>query len=248
MQGLFDFMARYGTEAQCVERLHELRWPGGYFCANCGGREAWRLKARPRTFECRGCGHQESITAGTIFHRTRTPLPKWFLAAYLMGRDKRGVSAMFLHKELGVSYQTAWTMAQKLRHALSEDPTQLIGGYVEADEAFIGGRGDPSSPGRSTANPDKNLVVVAVEKVPAPKNDKGGYGHAVRRQHGFYAGSARISVLPRATGAQLGAFLRANVERKSVVSQFENLSSGMVNDEVRVTICACQREIAGILI
>lgn len=64
MQGLFDFMARYGTEAQCVERLADLRWPGGYVCANCGGRETWHLKARPRTFECRGCGHQESITAG----------------------------------------------------------------------------------------------------------------------------------------------------------------------------------------
>jgi hypothetical protein len=124
---------------------------------------------------------QESATAGTVFHRTRTDLTKWFLAAYLMGRDKRGVSAKFLQRELGVAYQTAWTMAHKLRHGLSEDPSRPLHGFLEADETFIGGRGDPTSPGRSTANPDKSLVVAAVEKVPAPKNRSGKHGHAVRR-------------------------------------------------------------------
>ena len=87
-----------------------------------------------------------------------------------MGRDKRGVSAKFLQRELGVAYQTAWTMAHKLRHGLSEDPSRPLHGFLEADETFIGGRGDPTSPGRSTANPDKSLVVAAVEKVAAPKN------------------------------------------------------------------------------
>jgi hypothetical protein len=151
------------------------------------------------------------VTAGTVFHRTRTDLTKWFLAAYLMGRDKRGVSAKFLQRELAVAYQTAWTMAHKLRHGLSEDPARPLRGFLEADETFIGGRGDPTSSGRSTAHPDKSLVVAAVEKVPAPKNKKGKHGHAVKRQHGFFAGNARIAVLPAATGAELGAFLKANV-------------------------------------
>src|SRR6516165_10724160 len=78
--------------------------------------------------------------------------------------------------ELGVAYQTAWTMAHKLRHGLSEDPSRPLHGLLEADETFIGGRGDPTSPGRSTANPDKSLVVAAVEKVPAPKNRSGKHG------------------------------------------------------------------------
>src|SRR6201997_1903655 len=90
-----------------------------------------------------------------------------------MGRDKRGVSAKFLQRELSVAYQTAWTVAHKLRHGLSEDPSRPLHGFLEADETFIGGRGDPTSLGRSTANPDKSLVVAAVEKVPAPKNKKG---------------------------------------------------------------------------
>jgi transposase-like protein len=215
MSGLLEFVAQFGTEERCIEHLAGLRWPGGYACARCGGREAWHLKERPRVYECSACHHQESVTAGTVFHRTRTALPKWFLAAHLMGRDKRGVSARFLQEELGVSYQTAWTIAHKLRHGLSEDPASQIGGYLEADETFIGGRGDPTSPGRSLNNPDKSLVVVAVEKVPAPRNEKGEFGHAVKRQHGFFAGDARIAVLPAATGIELGAFLRANVEPKS---------------------------------
>jgi len=88
------------------------------------------------------------------------------------GRDKRGVAAKFLQRELAVAYQTAWTMAHKLRHGLSEDPARPLRGFLEADETFIGGRGDPTSSGRSTAHPDKSLVVATVEKVPAPKNKK----------------------------------------------------------------------------
>jgi hypothetical protein len=148
------------------------------------------------------------VTAGTVFHRTRTDLAKWFLAADLMGRDKRGVSAKFLRRELGVAYQTAWTMAHKLRHGLNEDPARPLRGFLEADETFIGGRGDPTSRGRSTTSPDKSLVVAAIEKVPAPKSKKGKHGHAVKRQHGFFAGNARIAVLPAATGAELGARIR----------------------------------------
>jgi transposase-like protein len=215
MAGLLEFAARFGTEVRCIEHLAGLRWPGGFVCAGCGGRQAWRLKARPRVYECVACHRQESVTAGTVFHRTRTDLAKWFLAAYLMARDKRGVSAKFLQRELAVAYQTAWTMAHKLRHGLSEDRACSLRGFLEADETFIGGRGDPVSRGRSTKNPDKSLVVAAVEKVPAPKNNRGKHGHAVKRQHGFVAGGARIAVLPTATGAELGAFLKANVAAHS---------------------------------
>jgi transposase-like protein len=215
MAGLLEFAARFGTEERCLEHLAGLRWPSGFVCAGCGGRSAWRLKARPRVYECGTCHRQESVTAGTVFHRTRTDLAKWFVAAYLMGRDKRGVSAKFLQRELAVAYQTAWTMAHKLRHGLSEDPARPLRGFLEADETYIGGRGDPTSRARSTVNPDKSLVVAAVEKVPAPKNEAGKHRHAVQRQHGFFAGDARIAVLTAATGAELGAFLKANVAAQS---------------------------------
>src|SRR5882724_5553765 len=134
MGGLLEFAARFGTEERCIEHLAGLRWPGGFVCAGCGGQQAWRLKARPRVYECGTCHRQESVTAGTVFHRTRTDLRKWFLAAYLMGREKRGVSAKFLQRELAVAYQTAWTMAHKLRHGLSEDPTRPPRGFLRPSD------------------------------------------------------------------------------------------------------------------
>lgn len=97
-----------------------------------------------------------------------------------------------------------------LRHEFNEDPARRLRSFLEADETFVGGRGDPTRPGRSTANVDKTLIVAAVEKMPAPKNKNGKHGHAVKRQHEFFAGAARISVLPAAMGAELGAFLKAN--------------------------------------
>ncbi len=93
MSGLLEFAKRFGTAEQCVTYLAELRWPAGYICPKCEGSAYWRLKRRTRVFECTNCHHQESVTAGTVFHRTRTDLPKWFMAARMMARDKRGVSA-----------------------------------------------------------------------------------------------------------------------------------------------------------
>ena len=141
MSGFLTFMDRYRDEAACIAALAELRWPNGFVCAGCAGRLAYQLATRPRVFECAGCGRQHSVTAGTVFHRTRTPLRKWFAAAWLIGQDKRGVSALFLARELALRYDTAWLMAHKLRHGLSEDPARLLRGFLEADETFIGGRG-----------------------------------------------------------------------------------------------------------
>ena len=93
MAGLREFVVQFGTEEQCIEHLAGLRWPGGFACAGCGGRQAWRLKKRRRVYECATCHRQESATAGTVFHRTRTDLTKWFLVAYLMGRHCHGNGA-----------------------------------------------------------------------------------------------------------------------------------------------------------
>ncbi|MBV8139706.1 MAG: transposase [Deltaproteobacteria bacterium] len=78
MAGLREFFVEFVTEERCIEHLAGLRWPGGFACAGCGGRQAWRLKTRPRVYECATCHRQESATAGTVFHRTRTALTKWF--------------------------------------------------------------------------------------------------------------------------------------------------------------------------
>src|ERR1700738_3217655 len=174
MSGFLTFTDRYRDEAACIAALVELRWPQGFVCAGCAGQLAYQLTVRPRVFECAGCGQQHSVTAGTVFHRTRTPLRKWFAAAWLIAQDKRGVSGLFLARELDLRYDTAWLMAHKLRHALSERPEFALEGLLESDESYYGGRGTPQSRGRSLADPNKSLIALAVEKVPAtPRQGKG---------------------------------------------------------------------------
>ena len=88
--------------------------------------------------ECAACGYQCSVTAGTIFHKTRTPLCSWFWAIYRMSHDKKGISAMQLAKEVGVSYPTAWLMLHKIRKAMSDrDQGYRLSGLVEVDRGAM---------------------------------------------------------------------------------------------------------------
>ncbi len=206
MTGLLAFRDRYADEQACIAALASVRWPDGFICATCAGRRGWQLNTRPRVFECADCGRQHSVTAGTVFHRTKTPLRKWFLAAYWLARDKRGVSAMFLARELELRYATAWLIGHKLRHALAERPEPALAGLVEVDESYYGGRGKRSSRGRSLADPNKSLLVIAVEKIPATKRQGSGI-----KQSGFVAGKARLAILPAATAKELGGFVGAAV-------------------------------------
>ena len=125
-----------------------------------------------------------------------------------MARDKRGVSALLLSRELGLRYETAWLMAHKLRHALTERPEFPLEGLVEVDESYYGGRGKPESRGRGLANPNKSLLVMAVEKRPV------GPGKGIKAS-GFVAGHARLAILPAANARELGGFVRAAVRPES---------------------------------
>ncbi len=141
---LLEFQRRFGTEEACEAYLVECRWPDGFRCPKCGGEKAWVQSAR-RLRECSTCGHQVSTTAGTIMHRTRTPLVVWFWAAYLMVTDKRGLSALGLQRALGISrYETAWMILHKLRRATVDFSRTKLVGRVEVDEGWVGGA-DPDT-------------------------------------------------------------------------------------------------------
>ena len=202
MDGILEFQDRYATEAACIEAIAQRRWPEGSVCGRCG--EGRRYQLKTRIFQCSSCGRQHSVTAGTVFHRTRTSLRKWFLAAWWMARDKRGVSALFLSRELGLRYETAWLMAHKLRHALTAAATAPLRGLVEVDESYYGGRGKSESRGRGHSNPNKSLLIMAVEKRPVAA------GKGIKAS-GFAAGGARLAVLASAKGNELEPFVRATV-------------------------------------
>ena len=114
------------------------------------------------------------------------------------------MSALFLARELALRYDTAWLMAHKLRHGLSERSEYPLDGLIEIDESYYGGRGKPESRGRGRSDPNKSLMAIAVEAVPASPRQKEGI-----KKSQFVAGSARIAVLPSATAAALGGFVAA---------------------------------------
>ena len=150
---LLDFQKKYQTEEDCEKRLFDLRWPQGFECPNCGHQGYYYVKKR-KLYQCSKCRHQASLTAGTVMHNTRTGLHIWFWAIYLVGTDKRGLSALSLSKKLGISYWKAWTMLHKIRRSMRDrDCVYRLKGIVEIDDSFFGapaegkrGRGSAKTP------------------------------------------------------------------------------------------------------
>ena len=156
---ILEFQEKFGTEEQCRRHLYEQRWPDGYRCPKCGHNECFNIGSRS-LYQCKACSHQASVTAGTIFDKTRTPLTKWFMAIYLASEDKRGISALALKDKIGVAYCTAWTMLHKIRHAMGErDGGYQLSGTVEMDEAFFGAPAEGGKRGRGT---DKTAVFASL--------------------------------------------------------------------------------------
>src|SRR5437660_2413058 len=115
---LREFQSKFASEEACQQYLAACRWPDGFVCPRCGNRRAYELVTLRRS-QCTRCRHQSSLTGETILHNTKTPLTVWFWAAYLMTTDKRGVSALFLQRQLGLHrYETAWMMLHKFRRAM----------------------------------------------------------------------------------------------------------------------------------
>ena len=160
-----EFAAAYSTQEACVSAIIERRWPQGWSCRKCGGTRYCRLLTR-RAVQCsnRKCRAQSSVTQGTIFEQLKIPLPKVFLAIYLM-TDKQGISAMSLSKHLDVAYHTAFDLQHRLRLAMADrDRGYTLSGVLQVDEAYVGGRGDGKHrSGRATDT--KRLIGVAVEQL-----------------------------------------------------------------------------------
>ena len=107
------FLTWFADEASCIAFLERLRWPDGFVCPKCGSRKAWRIA--DGRWSCQVCVRKVSVTANTIFDRTRTPLRTWFAAAWYVTNQKYGASALGLQRVLGFgSYQTAWTMLHSM--------------------------------------------------------------------------------------------------------------------------------------
>jgi transposase len=124
----------------CLDYMFNLSYGNLSACPSCGvvNPRYYRVRGR-KCYACNDCGYQISPLANTIFHKSETPLTKWFYAIYLFSVGKNGVSAKELERHLGVTYKTAWRMARQIRLMMQQTGSPLSG-IVEADETYIGGK------------------------------------------------------------------------------------------------------------
>lgn len=189
---LQDFQRQFSTELACERYLAKWRWPKGFICPRCGSKGAWRISRR-RLYQCKACRHQASVTAGTAMHRSKLPLKTWFWAIFLVGRHKKGISALQLQSDLGIgSYRTAWLLLHKIRACFDESEDYPLKGEVEVDETLVGAHMKGDVPGKDPGH--KAIVVGAVEV----------------RNRGM--GSLRMQHVADYKGVTLGGFVRQHVE------------------------------------
>ena len=185
-----EFLERYGREALCHAALLEMRWPNGFVCPKCG--ETRHSYCQPRqVFQCSACRLQTSVKAGTIFHKSKTPLTKWFLAMHLLTASKNDIAALEMARQLEVKWDTAWTIKQKLMEVmLQRNSIYRLEGDIQVDDAYQGGE-KAGKPGRGAANKLPFVIAVSTEG-----------GHPIRMQ---------LRVVPGFTKAALRDWAAANI-------------------------------------
>ncbi|MBI4463130.1 MAG: IS1595 family transposase [Acidobacteria bacterium] len=158
---LLELNTVFDTEEDCIAYLEKLRWPNGIRCPRCDSEKISRIQKRNQ-FDCDSCRYQFSVKSGTIFHDSHLPLPKWFLATYLMLESKKGISSNQMRRMLKVSPKTAWYLCHRIRKAIAEEKIKpQLDGTVEVDKTFLGGRHDK----RRKREPwDKQAVIGLLQR------------------------------------------------------------------------------------
>jgi transposase-like protein len=161
----------FHDEDRAREWLEAQRWPHGPVCPHCGViNEATLLKGkstRPGLYKCRACQKPFSATVGTVFERSKIPLHKWLLATVLLTSSKKGFSSHQVHRQLNVTYKTAWFMTHRIRKAMEPraggaGPLGGAGKVLESDETFVGGK--KKNVHRGKPEPKKHAVHALVER------------------------------------------------------------------------------------
>ena len=171
---LIEVMERFPDQESCIDHLERIRWRGKPVCPHCGSLDVVRKKeegvGRVGRFHCSACKASFKVTHGTVFHGTKIPLQKWFLAISLIVNAKKGLSSYQLQRDLDLNQKTAWYILTRIRAEMSKKGGALLQGIVEADETYIGGRPrkenkkenrEPAKRGRGT---DKTPVIGVVER------------------------------------------------------------------------------------
>jgi len=197
-----QFLDWFASEESCLRYLERLRWASGFACPACGAIEEPYRSSRGRLV-CRACRFQSTVTAGTIFDKTRTSLRVWLAGAWYVTNQKHGANALGLQRVLGLgSYQTAWAMLHRFRQAMVRPGRDRLKGLVEVDETYLAitDRTAPIMAKGRKSNTDKTLVAIAVEMI-EPK--------------GF--GRIRLAHVPDDSAQSVIPFVEASIEPGATV-------------------------------
>lgn len=193
-----EFLEQFKNEDDCWNYIYEIRWPNGFVCPKCRERDKYWLTDH-KLIHCSSCGHQTSVTGGTIFHGTRKPLLLWFHIMWWVVAQKTGASVNNLMDFMGFgSYETAWLWLQKLRRAMVRLERDRLSGEVEVDETYIGGK-EIGKGKQGRGSETKILVIVATEC------------------HGKQIGRVRFKCVPDSSIENLEQFVNENIEPGSKV-------------------------------
>lgn len=193
-----EFVEWFPDNESCLIYLEKLRWPNGFICPSCQKTVKPWYQTRARLV-CPSCHHQTSVTTGTIFEKTRTPLTTWFETAWHMTTAKNGLSAKTMQRTLGTSYRTAWKILHQYRIAMVRSEREQLSGTVEVDETLVGGV-EHKGKGKRGRGADKAIVVIAVE---------------LKEPKGF--GRIRMHHIPDASGEALVPFICDSVKSGSII-------------------------------
>ncbi len=196
------FHLDFPDDDTCLDYMFNLAYGNLPACPQCGVVEPRYYRVRGRKcYACNDCGYQISPLANTIFHKSETPLTKWFYAIYLFSVGKNGVSAKEIERHLGVTYKTAWRMAKQIRLMMQQGGIAPLSGIVEADETYIGGK---TSRERNPHIYDKKTAVIGI----------------VEKQKGI--GKVKAIATKSANATNTLPFLRDNIVPGSILQTDES--------------------------
>ncbi len=151
------FEKEFPNDDACLEWLKNYRFPNGIECPVCKRVTKHHKIAKRPCYKCDFCGHEIYPTAGTIFHKSSTPLKTWFEAMFWMATTRSGHSAKELERRTGVTYKTAWRMFKQIRKLLDESDG-ILKNEVEVDETYIGGK----RPGKRGRGAEGKTAVIGI--------------------------------------------------------------------------------------
>lgn len=196
---LYEIFTQFESEIEFHDYLIELRWPLGVECIFCESEKVNRRTTELR-FKCDCCNKSFSTTANTIFHSTKLPLSKWFMAVSIISSAKKGVSSLQLAREIGVNKNTAWLMQMKLRQAMKEDT--ILSGIVQSDETYIGGAlKNMSKKQKAKKNPYKSGMIHKVPVLGMMSD----------------SGKALLRVLDYANGVNIKPIIYKEIDKESTL-------------------------------